>query len=235
MRQGFRPTFLNLRGPSPSEGLANQVLLLFFRQVQPFQAWPTTRGVGYFSSLKIDFLSPPALSKEPQIAWPQIVENVGPRLLRFFCLSFDRSTSADLVQETFIRAWKKAQFQNELGSMESYLFGFARMIRLEHLRKTYQQKEVTSGEAFATPESVDLQSAQIVQGLVDEKLKDNISHMQRAISHLNTNEQEVVSLILNDELTFSEISQILNMPVGTIKSHFHRAKEKLKSLMEKII
>ncbi len=63
-------------------------------------------------------------------------------------------------------------------------------------------------------------------------ITDQVSHLRWAIARLKPIEQEIILLMIDEDSSLAQIAVILNMPVGTVKSHVHRAKENLRQIME---
>jgi RNA polymerase sigma-70 factor, ECF subfamily len=155
--------------------------------------------------------------------WDKIVKEIGPRLYRYFCGNFPPSIASDLVQETFIRLVRKVEsgsYNEKKGSIASYAFGIAFYIRKE------AYKAAPKGE-------IDLEN--IINFPVETTLQDELveaneekQRLRLAISKLPESEKEVILLLIDEDLTLEEIGNILHMPLGTVKSHVHRAKEKLR-------
>ncbi len=194
--------------------------------------------------------------------WSEVVRDAGPALLRYFCGSFDRARAADLVQDTLIRLVQKHRqgtFSAEKGSHKAYALGIARYVRLETLKKLsgsellsedIEREEfvlresfrgatsalelaaatssagsgVTSGAGTAAHSDVGVSSSQ--------NIRDDIRDLRRAIAKLKPAEQEIILLSIDADLSLEEISEIVKLPLGTVKSHVHRAKENLKILLE---
>ena len=130
-----------------------------------------------------------------------------------------------MVQETLIRLVHKVEsgaFKSEKGSLAMYAFGIAHYVRLEFSKeKKHLGLEVVKEESDESLES-------------DYLSKERQNILRRAIQQLPADQQNVVSLLLDRELKLNEIGIILNIPVGTVKSHVHRAKSQLKIEIEKI-
>ncbi len=158
---------------------------------------------------------------EPE--WTMIVEDIGPSLYRFFLASFSSATSADLVQETLIRLiqkFREGEFDSEKGKIKNYAFGIARFVRLENLKKKSDFDLVDNDSQLDT------------QSLNNADRSHPVTHLRWAIGQLKPIEQELILQMIDQESTFEKIAKNFNMPVGTVKSHIHRAKEKLRQIME---
>ncbi len=156
--------------------------------------------------------------------WNQIVASVGPDLYRYFMGFYASQIAADLVQETLIRLLKKQRdqsFEPDQGSIRNYAFGIARYVRLEHQKKGFDFHLVENETQLdiEKPEAYEFGS-------------DPVAHLRWAISRLKPLEQELILHMIDEEASFETIAENFQMPIGTVKSHIHRAKEKLRQLME---
>ena len=160
---------------------------------------------------------------EIESEWITIVEGVGPDLYKFFLGSFASHIASDLVQETLIRLVQKyrdGSFDPSRGAVKNYAFGIAKFIRLEALKKK------------GSLELVDDESQLDVPAVDHSSQTDQVAHLRWAISQLKSIEQELILQMIDEESSFETIAEQFNMPIGTVKSHIHRAKEKLRQIME---
>lgn len=158
-----------------------------------------------------------------EIHWDQVVDDLGPRLYRYFCGSFSASTASDAVQETLLRLVQKSRdgsYQPHQGSLSSYAFGIAHWVRSEYLKKN-RALTLVEEERFFDDQPAPAASA----------FEEQVTHLRSAIAKLKSVEQEIILLTIDDELSLNEISAITKLPLGTVKSHIHRAKENLRLLM----
>lgn len=155
--------------------------------------------------------------------WQQIVKDIGPCLYRYFCGLFPPSQASDLVQESLVRLVKKyrnGEFEPSKGTLKSYAFGIARFIRME------AAKSSPGFELVEDESDLDLQSDQQFGE------SDEVAHLRWAITQLKSIEQEIILLMIDADSSLDQIAKTLNMPLGTVKSHVHRAKENLRQIME---
>lgn len=131
----------------------------------------------------------------------------------------------DLVQETFLNVWKSlAQFRQE-SSLKTWIYKIATNVALEYLRKNrnktlFENKHSIEGDEKSYTDT----------GLQNKDL------IEKGLSHLSVDHKAVLVLAYLHELTVQEISEILNIPLGTVKSRLHHAKIDFKdaiSSMEK--
>ncbi len=157
--------------------------------------------------------------------WDNIADDLGSRLYAYFKRRNASDSASDLTQETLIRLYNKVEdgsFDPKLGNLSQYAFGIASFVLLEHQRTSQVGKEIDD-----SPREVDMLDQQ-----VEKAQKQKI--VRKAISELSSIQQEVLALTMDDEFTLKQISEILNQPENTVKSHIHRAKENLRNKLQLI-
>lgn len=157
--------------------------------------------------------------------WDEVVEDLGPRLYRYFCLRFSPETADDLTQETLVRLVRKfrdGKFDPERGSLRMLGFGIAHYVALESRRESPEE---------------DL--AEVAETLVgDTRLEERVSarfevaRLRECIQRLTDVEQQVLSMALEEELPLADIARLLRIPEGTVKSHLFRSKKKLGKFLQ---
>jgi len=128
-----------------------------------------------------------------------------------------------LAQETFLQAFKKINTYSGAGHLGGWLSKIAYNCCLQHLRK-------------------DLRTDKCHDELEDEIADDKSaqtaaqSHMrmdiERAMLQLNLAERIAIDLCLANGYSHGEAADIMDMPLGTVKSHVLRGKSKLKKIIE---
>jgi RNA polymerase sigma-70 factor, ECF subfamily len=154
--------------------------------------------------------------------WQQIVTELGPSLYRYFCGIHSAPTASDLVQETLIRLVQKFrndEFDPSKGTLRAYAFGIARFVRLESL------KDKTHFDLVDNESSLDIAAAEKINST------DAVTHLRWAITQLKPIEQELILSMIDNDLSLDSLASDFKIPVGTVKSHIHRAKEKLREIM----
>ena len=157
----------------------------------------------------------------------QWVNEYGPRLQAYILSRiYDSATAEDLTQETFCRAWSARNTYQEQGSPKKYLFCIAERLIIDYRRKK-RPSFFESDEVQSACEPVDAdQSAE--QKLVTA---ENIQKLRSAMETLSEIQQKTLMLRFYGQLSFAEISEIVEMPLGTVLSHCHRALEKLRGIL----
>jgi RNA polymerase sigma-70 factor, ECF subfamily len=139
----------------------------------------------------------------------------GPMLLAYFRRQRALAAVADdLLQETFVRALRQpARFRAAI-SPRAYLFGIARHLSLDALRR----------QRFAEPLAD--------EAAVDTPVADpRIEAMRAAIAALPETHREPLLLKLQQELSYEEIAVALDIPIGTVRSRLHHAVARLQKTL----
>jgi RNA polymerase sigma factor (sigma-70 family) len=131
----------------------------------------------------------------------------------------DNAMADDLAQETFVRAWQTlARFQAR-SSFSTWLLGIAH----NHWRNARRRQRPLSVE----PDHLD----QLEPTPSPAPLSDLREDLSRALSFLEPEEQTALHLCYQQGLSHSEIAGVLEWPLGTVKTHINRGKEKLRPLL----
>lgn len=154
--------------------------------------------------------------------WQQFVKVTGPRLYRYFLGTFSVSMASDLVQETLIRLVQKqrsGEYDSEKGDLQAYAFGIARFVRLEAIKRGTELDLVVDENILDVSVSNKFDSS------------DQVIYLRWAIKQLKPIEQEIILLMIDADYQLDQIAKHLNIPLGTVKSHVHRAKTQLRQIM----
>ncbi|MBT2691747.1 RNA polymerase sigma factor [Bacillus sp. ISL-55] len=131
----------------------------------------------------------------------------------------DVQLSMDIVQDTFVRFHKyQVQFDENKSSLKTYLFRMAYQIMANRLKRRNSMKKLFP---FLYQQNHQLELS----------LEDKLS-IQAAIQQLPDEQRAVILLTYYHDLPQKEISKILEIPIGTVKSRLHASLKKLKVLLE---
>lgn len=127
----------------------------------------------------------------------------------------NKENTEDVTSDFFIRLWNKAEQFKPGSGHRGYLATMARNMAIDFLRK-YRREELTElmedmGEEF---------------GVEQEILGDMT--VSQALDTLKPSERQIVSLKVLGELTFKEIAQCMQIPMGTVTWKYQNAIKKLR-------
>ncbi len=149
----------------------------------------------------------------------------------------DFHRAEDLAQETFLRVYKSASRYEPRASFKSWLYTIAtnlsrNEIRNRARRKTYYLEDMVD-------ENEDVYHSQY---MVDTRFQPDILYekkerqqlIRKTLKQLPENQRLALTLVTYQELSYEEISEILNCSVGAVKSLIHRARQNMKKLLIKV-
>lgn len=127
----------------------------------------------------------------------------------------DENDALDIVQETAYRSFKGIRSLKEPQYFKTWLLRIAIHSALDFLRK---KEKVTGFEPI---------EADYIEGNFEDELLLKIN-LQDLINRLNEGEKTIVLLKYEEDLTFQEIANLLNMPLGSVKTILYQALKKLR-------
>jgi len=135
----------------------------------------------------------------------------------------------DLAQETFVRAW--TAFPNFRGQSQfrTWLYRIVTNLcynRLPNLRRSLND---LGDDVISEIPETDIAFDNPAHGSESRELR---SYLHKAIEELDENYRLLISLRYQSELSYEEIANTLNLPLGTVKTGLFRAKEKLRLALE---
>lgn len=126
----------------------------------------------------------------------------------------------DVTQDTFVRVWDSAHQYKPQGSPMGWLLAVARSLALMKLRQGSRQEQLEDEEWDAIPADSPAVTPEDRQVL------------QQAMAALAHEERQVVMLHAVTGLKHREIARLLEMPLATVLSKYHRALKKLRVQLE---
>ncbi|HKI46656.1 MAG TPA: sigma-70 family RNA polymerase sigma factor [Balneolales bacterium] len=147
----------------------------------------------------------------------------------------DREILEDLIQEVFAKAFSNISSYNSDYAFSTWLYRIATNHAIDHLRKK-KLKTLSLDEPIQTNEgemAIDVpDSTYEADKVVIQRQRKNI--IQEAIRNLPEKYRAVIEMRHIEEKSYQEISELLDLPLGTVKAHIFRARELLyKFLKEK--
>jgi RNA polymerase sigma-70 factor, ECF subfamily len=141
-------------------------------------------------------------------------------------LARDEQTSLDIVQETFINAFRHLGSLREDGKFGSWLFGIAHQKCIQHWRRQGREVRVPEEEWFeALPDPEPDPAVLLIRREQEEEFL-------RLLEELPGPQRSVLLLHFIEEFSIDEIAAITGSAPGTVKSRLHYAKRALRTLLE---
>jgi RNA polymerase sigma-70 factor (ECF subfamily) len=147
-------------------------------------------------------------------------------IYNYICIHIKRDDDIqDIVQETMLAAWSGLKSFRKNSSFKTWIIGIARRKICDHYRSKYRILTVSIFDEFDEKDSLRIE---------DESDKSiEVIDINKAVESLNSKEQELVFLAFNAQLTYQEISEVIQVPVGTVKSRMSTIRCKLRKHLER--
>ncbi len=162
-------------------------------------------------------------------------------LLNFFYRVVMNAVDAEnLCQETFFRIVRAKKKYEATAKFKTWLFQIALNLCRDRLRRMKHRSHISLNAQASSQNDGDIE----LQELISDPSSDLEKHMeteelgalvQGAITSLPEDEHLVVVLKEYQGTKFSEIANIMNCPIGTVKSLNHRAHKKLRKILAKYV
>lgn len=168
-------------------------------------------------------------------------------------LTSDRGMAEDVVQETFLALWDRAEtFDPSVGSLPAWLHTIARNRTVDRLRAAGRRPNLvslssaaSSGSAYAGSEEVDadalervLAAGALVAGAApppsperELALRELRTALQAALRDMPEAERIVIVMAYAQDMSQSEIADRLGWPLGTVKTRTRRALRRLRDVL----
>ncbi len=149
-------------------------------------------------------------------------------------LTFDEDEAKDLVQETYFKAFRFIDSFQEGTNAKAWLFRILKNSFINDFRKKSKEPAKVDYQEVETYYNSDDVDEHITVDLRIETLQSMIGdEVSNALNSLDVDFRTVIILCDLEGFTYEEMAKILDIPIGTVRSRLHRArnllKEKLKS------
>jgi RNA polymerase sigma-70 factor (ECF subfamily) len=148
----------------------------------------------------------------------------------------DRTLAEDLAQESFVRAFNAIRSYKPRYKFSSWIFKIANNHTIDHLRKRRLDTVSIDGSPHARSPEEEAQTRLVVEST--EEAPDRFvesrelgGQIEEAIAQLRPEYRTAVLLRHVEGHTYEEIAEIMDLPLGTVKTYLHRARGELKGLL----
>ncbi len=137
----------------------------------------------------------------------------------------------DLAQEVFLRLFRALNHFRGESSLTTFIYRIALNVARDERRRLSQQHRQTSlddpdarwHERLAGP------GTHPVDALIDTEFR---ALVEEGVTHLSDAERACLVLYHQEGRTYEQIRQILDLPLGTVKAHLHRGRQRLRTYVQ---
>ena len=173
-------------------------------------------------------------------AFEALFERYAEMIRRHLARIVDNEAAAqDVLQETFLRVWTRAEQWDGRGSFAGWLYRIATNLAFNHLRSMRRRREQPleiqddeGGGADGSQSEGDPLPAWVMDGSTPEpdaamEQAERRDQVQRLVASLPQDKREVLILVHEMEMSIHDAADELGIPEGTAKSRLHYAKKRL--------
>ena len=138
--------------------------------------------------------------------------------------------AGDIASDTFVRAFdRRDRFRTDRESALPWLFGIAANVARERNRKRIRRQRMlrrSAGLAGTDDSRFEADAAERVDAMSQRR------DLTSALESLSEDEYQVLMLLAVADFSYSDIAEALDIPIGTVRSRIHRARNKMRELLE---
>nr|WP_202890367.1 sigma-70 family RNA polymerase sigma factor [Brevibacillus brevis] len=170
-------------------------------------------------------LTEKSLTKTKEVLFDELIRHYLKKVLRLVYLMVkDRSLAEDITQEVFLLAYKNLGKFRQESSMQTWVYRIAVNEAKKHLRSWSFRHLFFKSE-------VDIEVVEGAESAVlQNDLRARFAHFVMKLPH---SYRQLIVLHYYEELSVEELAVILDTSAGAIYTKMHRARQKLKALLEK--
>jgi RNA polymerase sigma-70 factor (ECF subfamily) len=162
-------------------------------------------------------------------------------LLNFiYQIVFDTEVAKEIFQETFLRVALHKKRYKPRALFKTWLFKITTNLCSDRLRRQKHRSHLSLNNKIIIDDEDEVELHEMVKDdalLPDEQVERAEMRMmvRHAIASLSTEQRLVVSLKWYHGMKLKEIAEVMNCPLGTVKSHDYRANQQLRKLLAKYV
>ena len=151
-----------------------------------------------------------------------------PHIHRYLARRVGAQAADDLVAETFLVAFgKRAGYDPRFRDARPWLYGIATNLAGQHRREEVRRFRLRQSAGPAPVQNDDAERA--VVNLTAQSIRVTLGN---ALVTLAKADRDVLLLIAWEQLSYEEVARALGIPIGTVRSRLHRARTKIRKILE---
>ena len=162
-----------------------------------------------------------------ELAFIELVNRYRDKLHNFiYYFLGDIEQAEDVVQDTMIKLYEKKHYYKQVAKFSTWIYTIARNLANTELRKRKRRKTFSISELSKNKNNFDLKDD---RNPIDKEIESEfiLKEINHAIQNLSKSYRTVIILRDIQKLSYDEISNIVDVPIGTIKSRINRARLQL--------
>jgi len=153
----------------------------------------------------------------------RLIEEQIPRLRRYArALSSNRAQADDLVQETLVRALVKKHLWQPGTNLRAWLFTIMHNQYVNVVRRSIRDGMVVDIEELSAT----------LRATTDPSASRKLRELERGLSLLPLRQRQVILLVGLEGMSYEDTAEILEIPIGTVRSRLSRGRETLRKHLD---
>ena len=135
------------------------------------------------------------------------------------CCNYDRDTAKDVLQTVYLKIYEERARFSQKSELKTWLFSVIRFTSLDYFRKHALHIEPLNEDHQEIPipeASAEIESEELFMNLLQS---------------LSSQQREVLTLAFYHDLTLEEIARLMELSIGTARTHYERGKANVKRLL----
>lgn len=172
-----------------------------------------------------------APARQRDTAFRFLVEQYQDRIFGVTCKMVGLQDAADLTQDIFMKAFKGIGSFKQESTFSTWIYRIMLNTVTSHRRKMARsaQSRTVDGESYDVNERPAADCPEPADILVN---RETIEAVRVALSDLDETEQQIIMLRDFDGRPYCEITELMGLPLGTVKSRLHRARMSLRDKLK---
>lgn len=174
---------------------------------------------------------------DKEAAFNELVKRYKDRLHNFlYRYTHNHQDCEDLVQETFLRVHKSKQSYERIAKFSTWMYTIALNLAKSMYKKKQRMHKVSIHKDETNPDDFEMK-IEDTNILPDQELHEKLSleQLEKALMDLQPEFREVVVLRDLQQLSYEEISEVTDVPMGTVKSRINRGRSQIQALIGKYV
>lgn len=148
-------------------------------------------------------------------------------------MTYNAADAEDLVQETFLKAFRFWDSYEQGTNIRAWLFRIMKNAYINRYRKEKKEPEMVEYQEvenfYNNVRESAVESSDSQETMFNNLMEDDVSN---AIAELPEDFRTVVILCDIEELTYEEVAEFLDCPIGTVRSRLHRGRKLLRARLQ---
>lgn len=163
-------------------------------------------------------------------AFNELVETYQEKVIHIaYAMLSDYDAACDAAQETFVKVYRFMDGFRGDSSLSTWIYRITKNVCMDFLRKR-KENVISIDEENEDGNKLEIEDLSKSPEKIAERNEKKYL-LKKAMEQLDDNSRMMITLYELEDMSYEEISAILKIPVGTVKSRLSRAREKLKKIL----